>query len=214
VIASAATSRLEREEASRRERLAAKYDYDLLTRNCVSEIFVEIDRALARSATPELSSEACEAAVEQLVVEHLGGRVPPNRGFEFIPFVAAGAVGDELRVDAVEVSLSYRRARVAEMTEREGFLAALRESNVLTSTVYRRNVEDSASLFFTDDAFLARPLFGAANLAVGVGASALGLALLPVDRGETAWAGLRGMMWSVPELAFVNVRKGSFFSVP
>ena len=213
-IASAAISRLEREETTRREKLVATYDYDLLTRNCVSEIFVEIDRALEKKAEPDLSSEAREAAVERLAVEHLGGHVPPNRGFEFIPFVAADAVDEELRVDGVEVSYSYRRARVAERTESEGFVAALRESNVLTSTVYRRNVEDSAFLFFTDDAFFARPLFGAVNLVVGVGASAFGLALLPLDRGDTAWAGLRGILWSVPELAFWNVRKGSFFAVP
>ena len=43
----------------------------------------------------------------------------------------------------------------------------LRESNVLTSTIYRRNPDDSVFLFFTDDAVPPRPVFGALQLRVG-----------------------------------------------
>lgn len=81
---------------------------------------------------------------------------------------------------------------------------------MVTSTIYRRSGDDSTFLFFTDDLVLLRPLLGAANLAVGIGASVVGLAQSPLDRGAALSAGLRGVMWSVPELFFVNVRKGSF----
>lgn len=37
--------------------------------------------------------------------------------------------------------------------------------------------------------------------------------LLPLDRGVTLLAGLRGVLYSVPELAFVNIRKGTFDGV-
>src|SRR5262249_39722201 len=42
------------------------------------------------------------------------------------------------------------------------------------------------------------------------GASAVGLVALPVDGGATLWAGLKGALFSLPELFFQNIRKGSF----
>jgi hypothetical protein len=33
--------------------------------------------------------------------------------------------------------------------------------------------------------------------------------MVGVDRGDTLWAGLRGMLFSLPELVFFNIRKGS-----
>jgi len=63
-------------------------------------------------------------------------------------------------------------------------------------------------------ALLLRPLLGAANLTVGIGASLVGVARAPLDRGEALSAGLGGVLWSLPELLFVNVRKGSFDHVP
>jgi hypothetical protein len=48
------------------------------------------------------------------------------------------------------------------------------------------------------------------NLLFGLGYTTYGLAAAPFDRGQRVGAGLAGMMWSLPELAFVNVRKGSF----
>ena len=40
------------------------------------------------------------------------------------------------------------------------------------------------------------------------------LALLPLDRGHLLVSGVRGTLFSLPELAFVNLRKGSFDYVP
>jgi len=56
----------------------------------------------------------------------------------------------------------------------------------------------------------ARPLFGAANVLTGLGATVAGMIALPVDGGKTLWAGLKGVVFSLPELFFVNIRKGSF----
>ena len=44
----------------------------------------------------------------------------------------------------------------------------------------------------------------------GLGASVAGVVALPFDRGRTFWAGLKGIVFSLPELFFVNIRKGSF----
>jgi len=59
-----------------------------------------------------------------------------------------------------------------------------------------------------------RPLLGAVNGAAGLGAGAAGVALLHFDHGRLLGSGLRGVVFSLPELAFVNLRKGSFIYVP
>jgi hypothetical protein len=106
---------------------------------------------------------------------------------------------------------SYRQRRLAEMRRDENAVwVFLRESNVVTSTLYRVQPRDSIFLLFTDDLVAPRPLFGAANLITGLAATAVGLTMLPVDSGEILWAGLRGAIFSLPELVFQNIRKGSF----
>ncbi len=90
----------------------------------------------------------------------------------------------------------------------------LRESNVLTAQSYEHNPEDPIFLFFTDNVVLRRPLYGIANLAVGIGGTLAGLAWLPLDGGATLRAGLDGTLFSIPELAFINIRQGSFAFAP
>jgi hypothetical protein len=133
------------------------------------------------------------------------------RSLNFIPFVSASAVEDTWAVTESAELASYRAGALDALYARENRLTTyLRESNTVTSTLYRRSPDDSLFLFFTDDAVGPRPLFGAANLLVGVGASVVGLATLPIDRGDTLLAGVRGAFWSLPELVFMNVRKGSY----
>ena len=38
---------------------------------------------------------------------------------------------------------------------------------------------------------------------------AFGLFRVPLDRGRTLWAGVQGVGFSLPELLFVNLRKGT-----
>jgi hypothetical protein len=175
------------------ERLQHRYGYDLITRNCVSELFRTVDAA---GADPERW-------------------VDPGWSLEFIPFVSAQAVNATWNVVERTTLPSYRGARLDEMYARGRPLRVrLRESNVFTSTIYRRNAEDSFFVLFTDDVVALRPAFGAVNLAAGLGAVAAGLPLLPFDRGHLLWTGARGALFSLPELAFVSLRKGSFDHVP
>jgi hypothetical protein len=176
------------------ERLERRYSYDLITRNCASEIFRTVDAA---NADP-------------------GGHVDARwSSLDFIPFLAAHAVDATWDVADRTTLSSYRRSRLDEMYRHENPLRVwLREGNVLTSTIYRRTGHDSVFLFFTDDALALRPALGAVNLLAGLGAAVAGLPLLPFDRGDTLVAGVRGAVFSLPELAFVNLRKGSFDYVP
>lgn len=177
------------------------WGYNVVTRNCVSEIFDTIDAAAGDAGADPAAASA----------RRLGGHVDLRWSLRFIPWVSALAVDRTYQVAGDEELPSYRKARLAALARVAAPLGVyLRESNVLTSTLYRRNPDDSLFVFFTDDAVAPRPVFGAVNLLVGAGASALGLALAPFDGGRLLVAGLRGALWSLPELAFVNVRKGTF----
>jgi hypothetical protein len=205
----AATAR-EDEEAYESE-LRRLYGYNVVTRNCVTEIFRTIDAALATTlATPDAD------AIRRESTRRLGGYVEIDYTFTFIPATSALAVRDAYAVaETIEVP-SYRLAALARMYRQDNAARVyLRESNTVTSTLYRRNPADSAFLFFTDDVVPAiRPLLGAVNIVAGLGVSAAGLFALPVDGGDLLRAGLRGVLFSLPELAFFNIRKGSLMFAP
>jgi hypothetical protein len=175
-------------------RLRQEYGYNLLTRNCVSEIFDTIDSRFDRSRS----------------IARLGGYVDPHDGFNFVPSASFRAVTDSYRVIAQGEIPSYRTQRLDQMYAAENSLKVyLRESNTLTSTVYRKGESDSLFLFFTDDVVLPRPLYGAANILAGLGETLVGTLRAPIDGGRTLWSGARGIAFSLPELAFVNLRKGT-----
>jgi hypothetical protein len=170
-------------------RLERRYAYDLVSHNCVSEIF----RTVGSAATG------------------LGREIGGPWSFDFIPFLSVRSVNGAWNVVERTTLSSYRRARLDEMYRRENPLRAwLRECNTVTSTIYRRNADDSFFVLFTDDVVATRPLFGAVNVAAAVVAGLAGVALLPADHGHALVSGLRGAVFSLPELAFVNLRKGSF----
>jgi len=175
-----------REEAYGRA-LQRLYRYNLVRHNCVSEIFHELDAALPRD------------------------RVRFEGALPFIPALSALTVSERYGASEVFSIPSHRRAALARLYGAENPLRVfLRESNTITSTLYRRTSRDSAFLFFTDDLVVTRPVFGAANLATGVTASVVGLVMTPFDGGETLRAGVKGAVFSLPELFFQNIRKGSF----
>ena len=216
IIPARSTAELQQDlaAAQARERATAhdlqqRYAYNLITRNCVSEIFRGLNSALAEATgrdAPNANDEPLHAAARA----RLGGYLEPGAALTFIPFVSTRAVRDTYNVTATQELPSYRGQRLATMYRRENpFVVFLRESNTLTSTVYGPNPRDSFFVFFTD-AVPTRPLLGAVNLAAGLGAGAVGLAMLPFDGGSTLVAGVKGALFSLPELAFVNLRKGTF----
>lgn len=167
-------------------------EYHLLTHNCVSALFATINRAMAGQS-------------EKL----LGGYIDP--AFNFIPFQAFDAVQSTYRVVKTRTLPSYRQQKLAEIYNREGAaLAYLREANVFSSSLYNHNPEDAWFVFFTDDAALLRPLYGAVNTVSAVGQSLAGLFTWPFDAGNNLKLGAKGVVASLPELAFFNIRKGSY----
>jgi hypothetical protein len=190
----------ERERSYSRE-LGALHRYDLITRNCATAIFDTLNASLGGSVEDSR--------------RQLGGHVGGPASLAFIPFVSARLVNERYRVTRRETIRSYRERRLAEMKERESPVrVALRESNTLTAKSYLRDPDDSFFVFFTDEAPLLRPIFGAVNLVAAVGETVVGLATAPADRGALLVRGLRGALFSLPELAFVNIRKGSNDWIP
>jgi hypothetical protein len=182
------------------QQLVQVFGYDLITRNCVTELFRAIDRSLSEGEAQGNPPDA-----------PLGGHVGAGLNLNFIPFVSAASVEARWRVVERYELPSHRRGLLHALYQHEPPLAVyLRESNTLTSTLYHRAGKDSFFLFFTDDAAWLRPLYGALNLASGIGAASVGLFLAPLDGGEALSAGARGALFSLPELAFFNIRKGTF----
>ena len=169
--------------------LQRSYDYQLIRKNCVTELL----RTIAA-----------------------GDGLPDGRRFDetfrFIPFVAFNLFAtNDTSTDANLTWLpSYRKRRVARMLEREGLIAQPRESFAHNSTVYLPRRVDSAFLLFTDDVFWIRPIFGLVNLTYALGYTTVGAATAPFDHGTRLDAGLRGALFSLPELAWFNIRKGSY----
>jgi hypothetical protein len=192
---------------SYREQLESIYGYDLISRNCVTEIFRLINETVNRQFA-SVSQNRNRLAEESRRL--LGGYIAGG-GLNMIPFAAFDRVGREYRLHSSYRLASYRETQLSELySAAPEWLVDLQESNVLSSAVYDWNGDDAAFLFFTQDAIWPRPLQGAMNLAVSAGQTLYGLLSWPWDAGHHLHKSLKGMAVSVPELLFFNIRKGSF----
>lgn len=190
-----------------REQLASVYGYDLINRNCVTEIFRIINETVNRQAASASQDPNRLAEGSRRL---LGGYIDDG-GLNMIPFAAFDRVGSEYRLHSSYRLASYRDTQLRKLyRSAPEWLVDLRESNALSATAYDWNGDDAAFLFFTQDAAWPRPLQGGVNLAVAAGQAAYGLLSWPWDYGHHLQKSLKGMAVSIPELFFFNIRKGSF----
>ena len=133
----------------------------------------------------------------------------------YIPFRLQQTITKRFNVDDTISLPSYRIRTLRNLYARHNTVATyLRECTSLGSSLYTPHKEDTAFLMFTDDVFWPRPLYGILNIAYGLLHVGAGVFTLPFDRGQRAKAGLRGMLYSIPELFLCNIRKGSFAYLP
>jgi hypothetical protein len=171
------------------QRLRGTWSYDLFTSNCVTELA----RTWAEAAGPD--------APVRIDASDLG----------FVPFVFFERVASQLPPERVTRTPSFRRRTLVELREQDGRLpVALRESNVWTARLYRRRDSDGSFLLFSDGGAALRPLAGILNLGYATLDGALGVLTAPFDRGDRLVRASKGLFFSLPELVFVNIRKGSF----
>ena len=177
-----------------RDALLEMRGYDLVRRNCATGVIATLNRALGG---PQAAREA------------LGGALEAGEGLGFVPFVLFDQVRERLAVTRVERVPSYRERRLRARQD-TSTLGRLREATTLTSTIYRPRPDDTSFLLFTDDLFWVRPAFGLVNLGWALGDGLAGVVTAPLDRGRRLERGLFGALFSLPELTWINVRKGSF----
>ncbi|MGR9036048.1 MAG: hypothetical protein ACU83O_05605 [Gammaproteobacteria bacterium] len=204
-----ALSRLDAYENDLLDRLKQDYRYDLITRNCVTELFRTINLAFSANigSKDSLSEPALSAVTES--EKRLGGYI--DAAYNFIPFVSDVSVRDHYHVSVSRYLDSYRGLELKKLMARENkLLAALKESNTVSSRLYNYHSGDALFLFFTDDSLPLRPIFGLFNAAAGIGQSLYGLFNWPFDSGKNLKSGARGLLMSLPELLFFNMRKGSY----
>jgi hypothetical protein len=191
-----ATARTRHALEREREELAARWDYHLLRRNCITELLRLVNGSF------ESRSEIERA---------LGGHLEPGEGLGFAPLAFFEQVKARLRVVGTERVVPYRERELARIFAADpGRLRRLREATVLTSSIYTPRRRDGAFLLFADGPAWSRPALGLVNLTWSLGALAPGLVAAPFDRGSRAHAAFSGALFSVPELAFLRLRKGSF----
>lgn len=189
--------RVAQHAVAQRAQLENDLGYDLMTRNCVTELLSALDVALVKSpSTASFSSDRAKGWEAALA---------------FIPVIAGRIAARNLPVSGRSRNRGWRE-EILENDPANGFskfLLEMRESNTLTSRTYHQNDHDSAFLFFSQKPIILRPLAGAVNLATGLGYAGLGLLSAPFDRGTLMRRGLEGALMSIPELFFFNIRKGS-----
>jgi hypothetical protein len=175
------------------------YPFDLIRENCTTEIFTTLNRF-----TKNNQKESFDL---------LGGYIDSKNNFTFIPFIADFKVGYNYKTKTKEVVQSYRlRSKDQMKTHDLPIWIALKESNTISSSIYKFNSNDSFFIFFTDDTILLRPIMGSVNLIGGVGQFSLGIFTFPFDKGNNLKKGFEGSLFSLPELFFFNIRKGSFIN--
>ena len=175
------------------------YPFDLIRENCTTEIFTTLNRLTNNN--PHESTYL------------FGGYINSKNNFTFIPFIADYKVGTFYNTKSKEEIQSYRLRYKDQMkTQFLPIWTALKESNTLSSSIYKFNSNDSFFIFFTDDTILLRPIMGSVNLIGGISQFSLGIFTLPFDNGNNLKKGFEGSLFSLPELFFFNIRKGSFIN--
>ncbi len=191
------------------QELAEHYRYDLITRNCVTELFRTIDQALLQQNKSGVDPSKQDELLMRESMKRLGGNI--SASYNFIPFVSFQSVQEHYKVTTSAVLSSYRGQQLEKLYARNnGLMVSLRESNTFTSTLYTYNPDDAFFVFFTDDNLVLRPIFGLFNTAAGIGQSIFGFLSWPFDSGKNLKSGATGVLMSLPELLFFNMRKGSY----
>lgn len=179
-------------------KLKKLYPFQLFYKNCTTAIIEDIQNSFDSKET-----------------KFPGKKIDFGFSLEFIPFYASYSVSNRWKNHGEHVFLSYRKRKLEEMSKSSpGIFSILKESSPLSSSFYKPNREDHFFPLFTDDIFWLRPIYGITNLSAGLGATAIGVFTLPADLGKGFQKGIQSSFFSLPELVFFNIRKGTFPYIP
>ena len=176
--------------------LDEKYRYALIDHNCVTELLRNLNGSFpGKSET----------------VESLGGWIDLVSDRVAIPYNFFYQVSARYRVSQVTRYPSRRIMRIEAMEAQSSPAAVwFSEGNTVSSSLYRNRTEDTPFLFFTDDLVWPRPILGLSNLLWSAVHGLAGIIRLPVEGAGPVRQAARGMFYSLPELVFFNIRKGTY----
>lgn len=187
---------LEGELEEQRERSEELYGYNLFRRNCATELIRSLNGSFADSKSGRKA---------------LGGWLEADEGLVFIPFLFYEQAVASFSLQDKEFLQARRLRNLETLYDQESdLLVWLRESNTLSSTLYKPRSKDTPFLFFTDDSLLLRPILGVLNVGYAVVYGVAGAVAFPFDGGVRFQQAYRGVFYSLPELGFGNIRKGSY----
>ena len=186
-----AKTRLINYQANLTQQVQALYPYDLFTHNCVTEIFAAIQNA-------QVNAEPLANLLNGINNDPAG----------FIPYLSFANIAGQYNQ---QVFASFREQQLEKMYDKENNLHVyLREFNTLSAQDYKFNELDAPFLFFTHDQVWPRPLFGTLNIITAASMGVYGSFTWPFDTGKNLKKGAMGILMSLPELAFFNIRKGTY----
>lgn len=165
--------------------LEENYRYHLLQRNCVTEIFKTL-----QPPTPVVT------------------------GFPLsIPGLSGMALGDIAQQSTpITIMPSRRVERWQQQSESGEWIEKLTELIPWSEPSYSPDEDTSSFLFHTDTTVLGRPILGGANIGYATINALTGMMTWPQDSGLRMYQGAKGMLMSMPELFFFNIRKGHFLA--
>ncbi|WP_244310443.1 hypothetical protein [Leptospira noumeaensis] len=184
----------EKDYESYTEGIRKLYSYHLTHQNCTSELFRYMNEMFPDG---KIGNE--------MIWNPLSSKM---LSLNFVPAIAAKKLEFNSGTKHTKVFLSYRnlkRNKLTNFTEKH-----FTERFVPTSKVYKSNPLDPPFLFFTEETIWNRPIFGLANTVYGMGYTGMGILTSPFDKGQRFSKGTESVFYSLPELAFFNIRKGHF----
>lgn len=177
------------------------YAYTLLKHNCTTELLKAVQSTFTNQGE---------------TIRSLGAVIKADKGLTLIPSIFSQKVQKHWKTSGTRTLPSRRIEQSHSLISQNSKLwIKLRESNRLTSTVYPGSIHDDAFLFFSDGKKILRPLQGSANLLYGLSNTTLGIITAPTEGGRLRTKrGLRGMLYSLPEIIGISIRKGRYDILP
>ncbi len=121
-----------------------------------------------------------------------------------------------LRIQALRDNLSAQCNHFAYQSEEKNVLKRVKLLKIVENKLLKwaamgaYHSDDAFFVFFTDGDLVFRPVGGLFNTAAGIGQSIWGFLSWPFDAGRNLQSGAKGILMSLPELLFFNMRKGSY----
>lgn len=186
-----------------KEKTKEIFEYQLITKNCVTKLFDFISQNSESEFLQQLNQE------EKKVYHTIQGNFIPWVSYKFFKKVIR-----KYQIPYKEYYFpSFRNELLGEL--KKSNQSTIKEISTLTSDFYFFHSQDSFFIFFTENVFLIRPVFGIINTIGSTIYFAFDLVKKPYDyfllkKNSSISTNLNGIFFSTIEIIFISIRKGTF----